>query len=58
MQLADFLAIGLVIAAAVAFLLGESALTRAEDLHALYWLAVGVTSVRAAVLVARPGAKA
>jgi hypothetical protein len=58
MQLADYLAIALLIAAAAAFLLGESALARAEDLHALYWLAVGVTSVRASVLVARPGAKA
>jgi hypothetical protein len=58
MQLVDALAIALVIAAGVAFVLGETALTRAEDLRAIYWLAVGVVSLRAAVQVARPGAKA
>lgn len=55
MQLVDVLAIVLVVAAAVAFVLGESALARAEDLTALYWLAVGIVSLRAAVQVARPG---
>jgi hypothetical protein len=58
MQLVDVLAIALVLAAAVAFVLGEAALSGAEDLHALYWLCVGVVSLRAAVHVARPGAKA
>ncbi len=58
MQLVDGVAIALVIAAGVAFFLGESALARAEDLRALYWLAVGVVSLRAAVQIGRPGAKA
>jgi hypothetical protein len=57
MQLVDVLAIVLVVAAAVAFVFGENALARAEDLRAMYWLAVGVVSLRAAVQVARPGAK-
>jgi hypothetical protein len=55
MQWVDVLAIVLILAAATAFFLGESALARAEDLHALYWLIVGVVSLRAAVQVARPG---
>jgi hypothetical protein len=38
--------------------MGESALTGAEDLHALYWLVVGVVALRAAVQVARPAEKA
>jgi hypothetical protein len=58
MQLVDVLAIALVVVAAVALLFGESALARAEDLQALYWLIVGIVSLRAAVQVARPGAKA
>ena len=57
MQIVDVLAVALLIAAAAAFVLGEGALARAEDLHALYWLAVGVASLRAATQVARPGAK-
>jgi hypothetical protein len=58
MQLVDVLAVALLLAAAAAFLLGGSALARAEDLQAIYWLVVGVVSLRAAVQVARPGAKA
>lgn len=58
MQFADFLALGLVILAAVSFYMGESALTGAEDLHALYWLVVGIVALRAAVQVARPAEKA
>jgi hypothetical protein len=57
MQLVDVMAIALLVAAGVAFFVGESALSRAEDLQALYWLAVGVVSLRAAVQIARPGAK-
>jgi hypothetical protein len=41
----------------VAFVLGEAALAHAEDLHALYWLAVGVASLRGAVQAGRPGAR-
>jgi hypothetical protein len=58
MQLVDVLAIALLVAAGAAFLLGASALGRADDLRAIYWLVVGVVSLRAAVQVARPGAKA
>ncbi len=58
MHLVDLLAIALLVAAATAFILGEGALSRAEDLLALYWLAVGVVSLRAASQIARPGAKA
>jgi hypothetical protein len=57
MQLVDGLAIALVVAAMVAFVCGESALARAEDLQAFYWLIVGVASLRGAVQVARPGAR-
>ena len=38
--------------------MGEGALARAEDLLALYWLVVGVVSLRAAVQIARPGRSA
>jgi hypothetical protein len=58
MQWVDVLAIALVVAAGAAFLLGASALARSEDLHAVYWLAVGMVSLRAAIQVARPGARA
>ncbi len=58
MQLVDVLAIALVAAAGVTLVLGEAALARADDLHAVYWLAVGLVSLRAGVQVARPGAKA
>jgi hypothetical protein len=58
MQLVDVLALALVIAAGAAFVLGESALARADDLQAIYWLAVGIVSLRAGVQIARPGARA
>jgi hypothetical protein len=58
MQFADVLAIVLALAAGGAFLSGERALTHAEDLRAMYWLAVGVVSLYAAVQVAKPGARA
>ena len=57
MKLVDVLAIALVLAAVGAFIAGEAAMTHAEDLRALYWLAVGVVSLRAAVQVVRPGAR-
>lgn len=58
MHWADAFAIVLAVGAGAAFLFGEQALARVEDVHALYWLAVGVFSLRAAVQIARPGAKA
>ena len=57
MQLVDLLAIVLVAIAGTAFVIGEGALARAEDLTALYWLVVGLVSLRAAVQIARPGAR-
>lgn len=58
MHLVDWLALLLLLASGAAFVVGEMALAHAEDLHALYWLAVGVASLRAAVQIARPRAKA
>jgi hypothetical protein len=58
MHLVDVLAVALVIAAGAAFVLGEAALARADDLQAIYWLAVGVVSLRGGVQVARPGVRA
>jgi hypothetical protein len=57
MTLVDVLAIALVVGAVGAFVAGEGALARADDLRAVYWLAVGIVSLRAAVQVARPGTK-
>ncbi len=54
----DVVAIVLLIMSAAAFLVGSSSLARAEDLKALFWLVVGVVSVRGAVVVARPGGRA
>jgi hypothetical protein len=56
-QLPDALAISFVIGAAVAFVFGEVALADAEDLRAIYLLAVGTVCLRAAVQMGRPGAK-
>lgn len=56
--ISDVLAIVLLVGAAAAFAMGASALARAEDLRALYWLAVGIASVRASVHMARPGREA
>jgi hypothetical protein len=56
-QLPDALAISLVVGAAAAFVLGEMALADAEDLRAIYWLAVGAICVTAAVQMGRSGAK-
>jgi len=57
MTLVDVLAIALVLASGGAFIFGESALSRTEDLRALYWLLVGIISLRAAIQMARPGSK-
>jgi hypothetical protein len=56
MKLVDVLAIALVLAAVGAFLAGEMAIAHTDDLRAVYWLVVGVVSLRAAVQVVRPGA--
>jgi hypothetical protein len=41
----------------VAFLAGEMAIARTEDLRAIYWLVIGIVSMRAGVQIARPGPK-
>ncbi len=58
MHWSDALAIALALGAGSAFLFGERALAAADDMRAIYWLAVGVVSLQASVQVAKPGAKA
>jgi hypothetical protein len=58
MQLLDALAALLVVGAAAAFSFGALALTRSNDLEALYFLIVGVVALRAGVQLVRPGASA
>lgn len=58
MQLLDALAALLVLGAATAFTLGALALTKSNDLEALYLLVVGVVALRAGVAMVRPGASA
>ena len=50
----DVLAALFLIVGVAGFGLGAHALGRASDIEALYWLVVGIASVRAAVAVARP----
>jgi hypothetical protein len=54
MQLLDGVALAMLVAAGVAFGAGAWSLARAEDVRALYWLVVGVVSIRGAVQIARP----
>jgi hypothetical protein len=58
MHWSDALAIVLALGAGSAFFFGERALAGADDMRAIYWLAVGVVSLQASVQVAKPGAKA
>jgi hypothetical protein len=58
MQMLDALAALLVIAAAAAFTFGAIALTKSNDLEAVYLLVVGVVALRAGVQIVRPGASA
>jgi hypothetical protein len=57
MTFVDALAIVLIVASGGAFIAGEVALSRAEDLRAIYWLTIGVVSLRAAVQITRPGTR-
>lgn len=57
MHVYDVLAVVLLVLAAAAFLLGSGALARAEDLTALYWLVVGMVTMRAAVQIAKSGVR-
>ena len=50
----DWLAVALLVAAAIAVALGVRALDREEDRYALYWLAVGALSLKASTDLVRP----
>ena len=54
MHAPDALGLFLLLGGAFAFAYGGSALARAEDLQAFYWLIVGVVTTHAAVLLVRP----
>ncbi len=58
MQLVDGVAVLLVAGAAAAFTFGALALTKSNDLEALYYLVVGIVALRAGIQVVRPGASA
>ena len=58
MHAVDVVALVMLVCAAVAFALGGSALARADDLVALYWLIVGLVTMRASVQIAKSGARA
>lgn len=58
MQLLDVLAALLVLGAAAAFAFGATALARANDIEAIYFLVVGIVTLRAGIQVVRPGASA
>lgn len=55
MQLLDALAAALVVGASAAFTFGALALSRSNDVEALYFLVVGVVALRAGVQIVRPG---
>ena len=50
----DWLAVALLLAAAIAFSLGVRALDREEDRYALYWLAVGALSLKSGADLLKP----
>ena len=54
----DALAALLVLGAAAAFTFGALALTRSNDVEALYFLVIGVVALRAGVQIVRPGTSA
>ncbi|AKU97184.1 hypothetical protein AKJ09_03848 [Labilithrix luteola] len=56
MQVLDVLAVLLVLGAAAAFTFGALALTRSNDVEALYFLVIGAVALRAGVQIVRPGA--
>lgn len=58
MQILDVLAAALVAGAAAAFAMGATALSRSNDVEALYFLVVGIVALRAGVQIVRPGASA
>jgi hypothetical protein len=57
MHVYDVVALVLLVGATAAFAVGGTALARAEDLAAAYWLVVGFVTLRAAVQIARSGVR-
>ena len=55
MRLLDGVGLAALAGAALAFAFGDSALSEAEDLRAIYWLLVGIVALRASVAFVRPG---
>ena len=51
----DAAALGLLVFACVAFVLGGSALSRTDDFMAIYWFFVGVATMFGAVKVSQSG---
>lgn len=58
MQVLDVVAFLLVVGAAAAFGFGAVALSKANDVEAIYLLVIGIVALRAGVQVVRPGANA
>ena len=58
MQLLDVLAGLLVAGAAAAFTFGALALSKSNDIEALYFLVIGIVVLRAGVQIIRPGTSA
>ncbi len=54
-QAIDLVGICLLVLSAAAIALGQVAMARADDFDALYWLAVGLAGLAAAVQITRPG---
>jgi hypothetical protein len=50
----DFVGVCLLVLAAAALTFGQLALARSDDFDALYWLAVGLAGLAAAVQITRP----
>lgn len=58
MQVLDAVAFLLVVGAAVAFGFGAVALSKANDVEAIYLLVIGMIALRAGIQAIRPGANA
>lgn len=52
-RLLDILGLALLLGAGAAFLAGAIAIGQRKDLHALYWMAVGIALVRATTSLSR-----
>jgi hypothetical protein len=52
-RLVDALALVLLVGAGIAFVFGARHIASREDLHAIYWMAVGIALVRATTNLAR-----